>query len=187
MSRRPAAGPVALVVLVALAAVGAAGCGDDEATDPVAETEAGLRTVRAGRLATDAGDVAVRCPDDVEVVVGTAFTCSVAVAGAAPFDVDLGVADDGTVELRKAVIPTADAEAYLAEKLAGPAEGPVVPDCGDAPVLVAAVGDELRCQVVRTGDGATSTVVLTVLGLDGNVRYRVEPVVTTTTTVPAPP
>jgi hypothetical protein len=184
VNRRPVAVTLAgVVVLAALAA-----CGDDDPPpDPAAETEAGIRTVLAERLATDARDVAVRCPDDVEVVAGTAFTCSVAVAGAAPFDVDLGVADDGTVELRKAVIPTADAEAYLADKLAGPAEGPVVPDCGDAPVLVAAVGDELRCQVVRTGDGATSTVVLTVLGLDGNVRYRVEPVVTTTTALPAPP
>jgi hypothetical protein len=72
-------------------------------------------------------------------------------------------------------VPTEAAEAYLVAELSTVAEGPVQVDCGVAPWLVADVGDDLRCEVVRGSDGAVLPVVVTVLALDGTVRYRVEP------------
>lgn len=162
------------VAAAAAALVLAAGCGDDDA-DPVGEAADGVAAVVAERVGADAGDVDVACPEDTEVVAGAEFTCSVAVDGADAVDVPLGVDGTGTVELRRAVVPTEAAEAYLVGELTGPAEGPVTVDCGDEPLLVADVGDDLRCEVVRTADGAVRVVTLTVLGLDGTVRYRVEP------------
>jgi hypothetical protein len=79
-------------------------------------------------------------------------------------------------------------EAYLAAELAAPAEGPVDPDCGDDVLLVADVGDELRCTVVRSVDGVDRDVIVTVLGVDGTVRYQVQgPTTTTTTATTTPP
>jgi hypothetical protein len=175
--------------VVALGSVAA--CGDD-APDPVTEAETGVAAVIADRLEAGAGDVVVSCPDELDIVAGAAFTCAVAVGGAASVDVPLAVAADGTIELRRAVVPTAAAESYLAAELAGAAEGPVEPDCGEAPLLVADVGEELRCEVVRTSDGAVRPVVVTVLALDGTVRYRVEPPATvpgstSTTSTTSPP
>jgi len=185
VSRRSASASV-LAVAIVLAA-----CGDD-APDPVSEAETGVAAVIADRLEAGAGDVVVTCPEDVEIEAGAAFTCAVAVGGADSVDVPLAVTADGTIELRRAVVPTAAAEAYLAAELAGAAEGPVEPDCGDAPLLVADVGAELRCEVVRTADGAVRPVVITVLALDGTVRYRVEPPATvpgstSTTSTTSPP
>jgi hypothetical protein len=172
----------ALVVVLLLAA-----CGEEE-PDPVAEAEAGVQAVLVERLDAEPEDVVVTCPAELEVAPGTTFACSVAVADADPIDVDLAVDADGVVELRRAVVPTAAAETYLEGELAGPAEGPVTVDCGDAPLLVADVGDELRCDVTRTDDGSIRPVVVTVLTLDGTVRYRVEaPTTTTTTSTTAPP
>ena len=169
-----------LVVVVVLLAA----CGDDDA-DPGAEAEDGVAGVVAERLDAEAADITVTCPEDLEVEPGLDFTCEVAVQDAEPVDLDLTVADDGTVELRRAVIPTEAAESYLSEQLAPTAEGPVGADCGDEPLLVADVGDELRCEVTRESDGAVRPVVVTVLSLDGSVRYRVEaPTTTTATTTP---
>jgi hypothetical protein len=171
-------------LLVAAVVVGvAAGCGEAK-PDPAAEAASGVRSVLAERLDSDPDDVIVTCPEDLDVDPGVTFACAVGVAGAAPVDIDLAVAADGTVELRRAVVPTSAAEAYLVAELAGPAEGPVTADCGAAPLLVADVGDELRCEVVRSSDGAVRTVTVTVLGLDGTVRYQVEAEAATTTTVP---
>ena len=185
MSRRR--GAAALVVAVVLG-----GCGDDEPPDPGAEAADGVAAVLAERLDTTPEEIAVTCPDDVAVDPGGEFVCQVAVAGAEPVELDLVVGADGTVELRRAVIPTQAAEAYLADELAGPAEGPVTAECGSAPLLVADVGDDLRCEVVRSSDGAVHAVTVTVLALDGTVRYRVEaagavPGATTTTGTTAPP
>ncbi len=171
-----------MIAVVALVALAAGGCGSEEAADPVAEAEAGLAAVLAERLDAEVDDVAVACPEDLVVEAGVEFACDVAVAGADAVAVDLAVAADGTVELRRAVVPTAAVEDYLATELAGPAEGPVEPRCGDHPLVVADVGDELRCQVERTADGAEHDVVVTVLAVDGTVRYRVEAPATTTTT-----
>lgn len=159
--------------VVALLVVATA-CGDDDA-DPAGEAAAGVAAVVSARLGAGAGAVIVTCPEDLVVEAGAQFACAVAVGGAEPVDVDLVVAVNGNVELRRAVVPTDAAEDYLVAELAGPAEGPVQADCGDAPLLVADVGDELRCEVVRSADGAVRTVAITVLALDGTVRYRVEP------------
>ena len=164
---------VAVVVAVIAPAVLAA-CGDD-AVDPGAEAAAGVAAVVAERLDADAEAVAVTCPEDLDVEETPTFTCDVAVGDADAVEVPLSVAADGTVELQRAVVPTDAAEAYLATELAGPAEGEVRADCGDEPLLVADVGDDLTCEVVRSSDGAVRTVTVTVLGLDGTVRYRVEP------------
>jgi hypothetical protein len=184
--------PAARAALLALAVVvAAAGCGATEAEpDPIGEAEAGIAAVLAERLDVAEDEILVACPADLEVEVGTAFACAVTIGAADPVDVDLAVEADGTVELQRAVIPTDAVETYLAAELAGPAEGPVEPDCGEPPLLVADVGDELRCEVVRTADGAVRPVVVTVLALDGTVRYRVEapaaPTTTTATTAPPP-
>lgn len=180
-----------LVVVGAALAIGCTtvACGEDE-PDRVAEAEAGVAAVIAERLDAKGEDVVVTCPEELELEPGTEFACSVRVGPAEPVDVALAVSSGGTVELRRAVIPTSAAEAYLASELAGPAEGPVEPDCGDQPLLVADVGGELRCEVVRTADGAVRPVVLTVLALDGTVRYRVEaapPPTTAPTTAPTAP
>jgi hypothetical protein len=169
--RVAARGSLAVVVLLTVAL---AACGDDEA-DPGAEAAAGVAGVVAERLGTDVADVVVTCPEELDIEATPSFTCSVSVADAEPVDVPLSVASDGTVELQRAVVPTDAAETYLEGELAGPAEGDVDADCGEAPLLVADVGDDLSCEVVRAADGATRTVTVTVLGLDGTVRYRVEP------------
>ena len=57
--------------------------------------------------------VAVTCPEDLTLLAGTEFSCSVAVGDADPVDVDLAVAADGTVELQRAVVPVEAVEAYL--------------------------------------------------------------------------
>lgn len=162
-----------------------AACGDDEQPDPGEEAAVGVAAVVAERLNTAAGEVRVTCPRDLDVEVTPVFTCAVGVAGAEPVEVGLAVAADGTVELQRAVVPTEAAEQYLVGELAGPAEGDVEVDCGDAPLLVADVGDDLRCEVVRVADGAVRTVVVTVVALDGTVRYRVE--APGTVTGPSPP
>lgn len=151
-----------------------AACGDDEAPDPGQEAAAGVAAVVAERLDVEAQDVRVACPVGLDVEVTSTFTCSVAVPGADPVDLELSVAADGTVELQRAVVPTEAAEEYLVGELSGPAEGDVEVDCGEAPLLVADVDDDLRCEVVRVADGAVRSVVVTVLALDGTVRYRVE-------------
>ena len=183
-----AAGLAAVIVVLG------AGCGDDP-PDPAAEAEAGVAAVIAERLGPDAGDVVVNCPEDLPIDAVVQFVCDVAVGDAEAVPVDLSVSPDGTVRLLRAVVPTGAAEDYLAAELTGPAEGPVEVDCGTAPILVADVGDPLRCEVVRTADGAVHGVVMTVLALDGTVRYAVEPAApvagstattTTPTTAPAP-
>lgn len=167
-----------------------AACGVDEQPDPGAEAADGVAAVVAQRMRIEPDAVAVVCPDDLPEDPGTRFACSVEVPGGEPVEVDLVIGDAGTVELLRAVVPAAAAEDYLRSELAGPAEGPVEVDCGDAPLLVADVGDELGCEVVRTTDGALRSVTITVLGLDGTVRYRVEATDTApgttapTTTVP---
>lgn len=171
---------------VALLFVLLTACGEEE-VDPGAEAAAGVAAVLAERLDASPDEVVVTCPDDVSVEPGIDFVCAVAVAGADPVDIDLAVGDDGTVQLRRAVVPTEAAEAYLVAELTAPAEGPVTADCGSAPLLVADVGTDVRCEVVRSSDGAVRAVTVTVLALDGTVRYRVEaaaaaPPVTTTTT-----
>ena len=185
-------------VAVALA-VAAVGCGD-ERPDPGEEAAAGVAAVIADRLGPDAAEVDVTCPEDLPIDAVVEFVCDVAVGEAEPVPVDLSVSADGTVRLLRAVVPTGAAEDYLAAELTGPAEGPVEVDCGAAPILVADVGDPLRCEVVRTADGAVHGVVVTVLALDGTVRYAVEPAApvagsagttattatTTPTTAPAP-
>ena len=160
-------GPVAL-------AASAAGCGE-EPRDPGAEAAAGVAEVVAARLEGAPADVAVTCPEDLEVEGGATFSCDVAAPGAEPVEVPLSVDAAGAVTLTRAVVPSAAAEAYLEGQLAGPAEGDVAVDCGEAPLLVAAVGSQLRCEVTRASDGAVRSVVLDVLALDGTVRYRVEP------------
>lgn len=162
-------------------------CGDSDEPDPGAEAEAGVRAVLVERLEAEPEDIVVTCPDELAVAPGTTFACSVAVGEADPVDVELAVGDDGIVELRRAVVPTTAAETYLEAELAGPAEGEVTVDCGDAPLLVADVGDALQCDVTRTDDGSTRPVVVTVLSLDGTVRYRVEAATTTTSTIAPPP
>jgi hypothetical protein len=166
-------GAVAVRLAASLAAA-MVGCGDDQ-PDPAAEAAAGVAAVLRERLGPDAGEIVVTCPEDLPIETVAEFVCDVAVGDAEPVQVDLAVAADGTVRLRRAVVPTAAAEAYLVGELAGPAEGPVEVDCGAAPLLVADVGDPLRCEVVRTADGAVHGVVVTVLALDGTVRYDVEP------------
>ena len=161
------------VAVPLLAALAFAACGDEE-VDPGAEAAAGVADVLAERLDAPTDDVAVTCPDDVSVEPGVDFVCAVAVADADPIDIDLAVGADGTIQLRRAIVPTEAAEAYLIAELTAPAEGPVTADCGSAPLLVADVGDDLRCEVVRASDGAVRTVTVTVLALDGTVRYRVE-------------
>jgi hypothetical protein len=178
-----------VLAFAVLVAVG--GC-SEEKPDPAAEAAAGVKDVLVERLESDPDDVVVTCPEDLAVEPGVTFACAVRVAGADPVDIDLAVGADGTVELRRAVVPTAAAETYLVGELTGPAEGPVSADCGTAPLLVADVGDELRCEVVRADDGAVRTVTVTVLALDGTVRDRVEaepavPPVETTTTLPTAP
>lgn len=155
-------------------AAGLAGCGDD-GPDAASEAAAGVAAVIAERVDVPVEDVEVVCPEDLEVAAGISFSCEVAVAGGEAVAIPLKVAADGTIELERAVIPTDAAEAYLTGQLTGPAEAPVATDCGDAALLVAAVGDELRCTAIRTSDGSTHAVVVTVVALDGTVRYRVEP------------
>jgi hypothetical protein len=177
------------VALAAASALAVGACADEEA-DPGAEAATSLVAVLAERLDVDVDEIEVDCPEDLEVEPGLAFTCSVTVEGADPVDLPLVVGDGGEIEQQRAVIPTAAAEAYLDAELEVPAEGPVDSDCGEVVLLVADVGDELRCEVRRSLDGATLPVVVTVLSLDGSVRYRVEapaagsPAVTVT---PAPP
>lgn len=165
----------------------AAACGDDSPS-PAEEAEAGIAAVVAERLAsagTTSGAVAATCPDDLDPSVGETFACEIVVGDSDPVVVELSVQGSGTVELRRAVIPTAAAEDYLVGELETPAEGPVSVDCGDAPLLVADVGDELRCEVARRSDGALRTVTVTVVATDGTVRYVVE-APTSTTSAPAP-
>jgi hypothetical protein len=158
-----------------------AACGDGGPT-ATEEAEAGVAAAVAERLASvappsssgAAPQVVADCPDDVDVTAGVEFRCQVAVGDAEPVELALVVGEGGRVELRQAVIPTAAAEAYLADELAVAAEGPVTPDCGERPLLVVEVGDELRCEVVRDADGVEHSVVITVLAADGTVRYRVE-------------
>lgn len=157
----------------AVLSLGLAACGDD-GPSAVEEAEAGIADVVARRLGAAAGHVVAACPDDAAVEPGVTLRCQVVVGGDAPVTLDLAVGDDGGVDLQHAVIPTAAAEAYLARELATAAEGPVSPDCGDTALLVAAVGDQLRCSVVRQSDGAVRSVVVTVLSNDGTVRYLVE-------------
>lgn len=179
-----------LAALVALAGAGfMAACGEEaDVADPGAEAEAGVQAVLVERLDAEPEEIVVTCPDDLAVEPGTTFTCAVSVTEAEPVDVDLAVGADGVVELRRAVVPTGAAETYLEDELTGPAEGPVTVDCGDVPLLVADVGDELECDVTRSDDGSIRPVVVTVLTLDGTVRYRVEAAPTTTSTpTTAPP
>jgi hypothetical protein len=169
--------------LVPVLALGA--CGDDEA-DPTAEATAGIAAVVAGRVGVAPTQVAVACPEELVVEAGVEFTCAVTIAEADPIDLDFAVTIEGVVELQRAVVPTADAETYLAGQLAGPAEGAVQVDCGEAPLLVADIGDQLRCDAVRP-DGTPHTVVVEILTLDGTVRYQVEPANGATTTTAPPP
>jgi hypothetical protein len=162
-------------------------CGEEEEPDPIAEAEAGIVDVIAERLDATADDIAVTCPADLVVEAGARFDCDVVVHDAAPIAVDLAVSENGIVELQRAVIPTDAVEDYLEAELAVAAEGPVETDCGTEPLLVADVGDELRCDATRSADGAARIVVVTVLAADGTVRYRVETPPTTTTSLPAPP
>jgi hypothetical protein len=162
----------AALLAPAAAALALGACGDDDA-DAAAAAAEGIAAVVAERLGTDLVDVVVGCPADLDVAEGARFSCSVAVGGSAPIDVPLVVAADGTVELERAVVPTDAAEAYLVAELTGPAGTAIEAECGDSPLLVAAVGEELRCEVTRTDDGTVRPVVVTVLALDGTVRYDV--------------
>jgi hypothetical protein len=169
----------AVVVVAALAA-----CGDDG--DPTSEAEVGVAAVLAERLAVPITDLRVTCPDDLDFDPGATFECEIVVQDdPAAVTLDLAVADDGTIELRRAVIPADAAEAYLAAELAPTAEGPVSVDCGAQRLLVRSVGESFDCTATRSADAVAFHVVVDVTAVDGSVHYRVE--ATTTTTVAIPP
>lgn len=159
-----------------------AGC--DSGPTPVDEAEAAIAGLVAARVDADVEDVVAACPDDATLEAGTELTCTVAVDGEQPVEVAFVFGDEegSPAELRRAVIPTADAETYLAGELEVAAEGPVELDCGTGSLLVRNVGGTFRCRVERVADGAEFTVTVTVVGLDGTVRHRVDPTTTTTTT-----
>ena len=173
---------LASLVLVLLAV--ASGCGDDQ--DVVGETETGIAAMLAERLDTPISNVAVTCPEDLDLEPGRTFSCGVRIDAGAPaqadVQVELAVADDGTIELQRAVIPTDAARDYLAQELAPTAEGPVDVDCGPDRLLVRSVGESFDCTATRTADGVQFRVVVDVVAVDGTVDYRVER--TTTTAAP---
>ena len=178
----------AVLLPLLLLAVSASACGDDQ--DVVAEAEAGVATVLADRLAVPASAIAVTCPEDLELDPGVAFTCGVTLTddSAAPTSevgIDLAVAEDGTVQLQRAVIPVEAAEAYLATSMEPTAEGPVTVDCGAERLIVRSVGETFECTATRTADGVQFHTIVDVTAVDGTVNYRVER--TTTTTAPPLP
>jgi hypothetical protein len=177
-------------LLAAVVAVGAAlgACGDD-GQDVATEAEAGVVAVLAERLDVPVSGIAVACPDDLDLEPGSAFSCDVGVTGdgTATYEapIELAVADDGTIELQRAVIPAAAARDYLTAELEPTAEGPVSVDCGPDALLVRSVGESFDCTATRTADGVQFRVVVNVVAVDGTVDYRVER--TTTTVGPTTP
>lgn len=180
---------VAAVATVVVAGVALAACGDDG--DPTGEAEAGVAAVLAERLAVPISDLQVTCPEDLDLEPGATFGCEILVRGdAAGVTLDLAVADDGTIELQRAVIPADAAEEYLAAELAPTAEGPVSVDCGAQRLLVRSVGETFECTATRSADAVAFHVVVDVTAVDGSVHYRVERTTTTTaatTPTTAPP
>ena len=170
----------AAVVFAALAA----GCGGGGRGD---EARQQLAVALADRLDVPANQIAVTCPAGSNFDAGDAVTCQVAVDGDEPIVLALRVEDDGTVALGEAVMPTAAVESFLGGELAGPAEGPVVVDCGAGALIVAPVGERFECLATRT-DRQSFTVSVVVVDVDGTVRYEVGTTTTsTTTTIVAPP
>jgi hypothetical protein len=161
---------------ILLAAGLLAACGS---ADRVGETEDAVAAVLAERLDHEIDAVEVTCPDDADLADGASLECEVAVDGEGPQALALEIGAEGNARLISAVIPTSAAEAYLVDELAGPAQSDVEVDCGDAPLLIGAVGDTFTCEAVRASDGAAFDVTVELTAVDGTVRYRVE---TTTTT-----
>ena len=174
---------------VVLLVVAIAACGDGQ--DVVAEAETGVATVLAERLGVPVSAITVTCPEDLQLDPGVAFSCGVVLAGdgesTSEVTIDLAVADDGTVELQRAVIPVDAAEAYLAAELEPTAEGPVTVDCGADRVLVRSVGESFDCTATRTADGVQFHTIVDVTAVDGTVNYRVERTTTTAPPTTAPP
>lgn len=162
----------------------AAGCSSGPTA--VDEAEAAIAALVAERVPVEESSVTASCPDDATFLAGTELACDVLVGDDDPVEVlfAFGPEAGAPAELRRAVIPTEAAEEHLAGQIQVSAEGPVEVDCGDQTLLVREVGGTFRCQVVRSSDGAVFDVSVTVLGLDGTVRHRVEPTTTTTTTLP---
>ena len=173
---------VAALVVVLLAV--ASGCGDDQ--DVVGEAETGIAAMLADRLDTPVSSIAVTCPEDLVLEPGRSFSCGVRVDTGAPatadVQIELAVADDGTIGLQRAVIPADAARDYLAQELAPTAEGPVAVDCGPDRLLVRSVGESFECIATRAADGVQFRVIVDVIAVDGTVDYRVER--TTTTAAP---
>jgi Domain of unknown function (DUF4333) len=169
-----------------VAALGA--CGDD-GHDVATEAEAGVAAVLAERLDVPIASIGVTCPEDLDPEPGDTFTCDVSVTddptAASAVAIELAVSDDGTIELQRAVIPTAAARDYLTQALGPTAEGPVSVDCGPQALLVRSVGESFDCTATRTADGVQFRVVVNVVAVDGTVDYRVER--TTTTAAPTTP
>lgn len=156
---------VAAVVAVGLLAA----CGGD-GQGGVARIEEAIASAVVEAVALDDDEVAVTCPDDASLDEGAELTCDVAVGGAdaqaVPFSIDL----ERRVVLAAAVIPTAAAEAHVAEELAGDQEVA----CGDGALLVGAVGSTFRCEA-RGDDTAEQVVEVSISSLDGAVRVRLVP------------
>jgi hypothetical protein len=140
-----------------------------------AEVEAAAAGVVAAQVEVAAGEVEARCPGADDPQPGDAVRCRVAVGGGAALPVDLVVDGDGTLALDTAVLDRAGVEAFLADELEGPAEGPVEVSCGAEPVVVSPVDGVVRCEAVRASDGAVFDVAVRVRSLDGELVYEVTP------------
>jgi hypothetical protein len=160
-----------VVGVIGAAVALAAGCGG--AGTDVGGVEVAIASALAESLDASDGAVVVTCPEDASLDEGSEVVCDVAVDGAPAPPVPIVVGSGGRATLAAAVLPTGAAEAHLAEVVRAP-DGAEV-RCGDAPLVVAEVGDTFRCEVT-IADQPTRAYDVEVTGLDGEVRPRQVPI-----------
>lgn len=119
--------------------------------------------------------ISVRCPSGTPVVDGQAFVCAATLDGQS-LSVDGQVTSANgryTVKPAAAVIVVARAESVLESDIAAAVHATTTVACAHRTVLVVAAGGSFACTA--TIHGARRAVTVTVVDLQGNVRYSLAP------------
>jgi hypothetical protein len=165
-----------LVAVVLTAAIALAACGVSPRRTLDAHSVASqVTTELVQQYHLSASLISVRCPSGIPVVDGQAFICNATLDGES-LSIDGQVTSSSgryTVKPAAAVIVVAHAESVLESDIAAAIHAPTTVACAHRTVLVVAAGGSFACTA--TIHGAHRAVTVTVVDLQGNVRYSLAP------------
>ena len=153
-------------VLVAVAALTAAGCGSDKTVDS-SQVEKGIKN----DLSSAAQVTSAKCPDDVKSENGATFTCDVKFSTGATGKVQVTQEGKSTftynLKAGSVQVPGSAVEDQIKQSLAAQGAPNATVNCPDN--IVVKVNTTVTCDVAGAKGAATGTVTYTFSSEDGTV------------------